>query len=387
MWHLLVTWVLFAVCHAHQIAAPYQVSIRSNAIAVVGNATASDAHGQLIHICSGIIIKAEYILTTAGCTVILDKQTNISRFVNPNEIVIHAGYISLGQPSLGGHESIRRNVISVIAHSKYNSTTVENDIALLKLDRPLPLQNSTAVQWIELQQQKTAITGGNNVNENCFTNIYNSSVGPPNYPFTLISNVSHVDEKFCADRRLSTASSQFVSKRNETCWEYRFSDVRTCQLDPAALRQSGDRGTGMVCNFKLAAILAEINPPVNPQSCSQIKYTTAYYTAVGSYRDWIENEIGALYSVGLPSATGGVGAGANKATNNAGSIQPTDPNSAPASSWGDSHTPVTAPPTVKPSGKASSAAVASISVTGIVSKLILYNLFIPFAFIYGFQRC
>ncbi|XP_053695403.1 trypsin I-P1-like isoform X2 [Sabethes cyaneus] len=405
MWYLLGTiWILIAVCQAHQLSAPYQVSIRSNAFS-----TTSD-----IHICNGVIIKAEYILTTANCIWIQDKQTNISRFIHPNETVIYAGYISLGQSSLGNHESIRRNVVSRIPHSKFNLTTLENDIALLKLDRPLPLQNSTAVQWIQLQQQqKSSFAAGNNVNENCFTNIYNNSVGAMNSTFrpgfTLVNNVSLVDEKFCAERRMSSSTRNescweyrfsdnrmcdfcaerrmSSSTRNESCWEYRFSDNRMCDLDPVALKQSGDRGTAIVCNFKLAAILAEINPPANPQSCKQIKYTTAYYTPVGSYRDWIENEIGSLYSVGLSGATGGISpaTGASSVPNNANPLQPIDSNRAPASSWGDTQVAVTPP--IKPPGKPSSASAASISATGIVSKLIPFNLFIPFAFIYGFHRC
>ncbi|XP_055542901.1 uncharacterized protein LOC129728480 [Wyeomyia smithii] len=319
MWFLFgLLSVLIAINRAQEFSAPYQVSIRSNATAIVGNATAG---GQLTHICSGVIIKAEYILTTAGCINVHDKLKNSS----------------LGRVSLGNHESVQRNVISVIPHVKYNSTTLENDIALLKqqvkqkfillnlinshshvcFDEFSPgsgrksqitgdigiVHNSTAVQWIELQQpQRTSFAHSNNVNENCFTNAYNNSVGALNYPFTLVRNVSHVDDKFCSDFRASSVSPQHALKSNESCWEYRLNSNSVCQ--PTALQRSEDRGTGIVCNFKLAAILAEINPPAYHQNCNQIKYTTAFYTPVGLYRDWVENECGFLYySVGLPGTT------------------------------------------------------------------------------------
>ncbi|XP_055540680.1 trypsin-like [Wyeomyia smithii] len=371
MWYFFgVMWTLIAICQAQEISAPYQISIRSNETAIVGNATVG---GQLTNICSGVIIKAEYILTTAGCTYIQDKLTNLSRVIHPNEISIYAGYISLGRISFGNHESVQRNVISVIPHPKYNSTTLENDIALLKLDRPLPLHNSTAVQWIELQQpQRTSFAHSNNVNENCFTNVYNNSVGALNYPFTLVSNVSHVDAKFCSDHHREL-------KFNESCWEYRLNGINICQSDPAALRRSEDRGTAIVCNFKLAAILAEINPPANPQSCNQIKYTTAFYTPVEFYREWIENESGSLYSVGFPGATGTVFSGTSSS---GGAILPPNPSKAPANPWTESHNPE-APSNTKPSGKRSSA--VTISDPGIVSKLIPFNLFI--AFVYGFHWC
>ncbi|XP_055640585.1 inactive serine protease 54 isoform X2 [Toxorhynchites rutilus septentrionalis] len=341
------------------------------------------------HIGSGVIIRDKYILTTASCLYTRDKFTNLSRLINPGEVFIVAGNLSLSPAAeaLGSMTTIRRNVISIIPHVKYNVSSGENDIALLKLDRSLPLYNTTSVQWIELvgshlrpptttpahqQQQQTTVATNNKVNENCFINIYNNSVGVSNYPYSVIANVSTFDKWVC-DAQRSSKMAAVVAGRNGICVEYRFSEAKSCLLDSDALRNSAERGTALVCNFKLAAILAEINPPSNPQSCIAMRRTTAYYIPVEPYLDWIVSEIGFVYT---SAANGTIGSLTSAAIN-----PQHNPSGPPAGSWSGAQS------TVKPhiNEVKQKSTAASIN-SGIALKHILFNLFIPFAFVYRFHH-
>lgn len=403
-------WIIFSVIlvlipslEAEAIVAPYQVSIRTNNPTIIGSIAPNGTSKQ---ICNGVIIRDKYVLTTASCVFFQDTQTKQNRPIAPGEIFVIAGNISLNQADYGDEArgSLRRNVVSVIPNWKFNASTGENDIALLKLDRSLlPLANNTnPVRWIELeqhqqrshpqpaqaatapaqQQHQTTTTAptNNKVNENCFINIYNKSVGVSDYPYTVVKNVSFIEKWVCDAQRGSLAAGQTVVGRNESCFEYRFSNAQSCWLDANSLRRSEERGTALVCNFKLVAILTEINPPSNPQSCTSIKRTTAYYSMVAPYYDWIVSEIGYLYNSAPPGHPGPNGTMAGSPVNAL--PAPSGP-APPISSWGDQQiaTATTAPAT----GKTKSTAAPSIS-PGIVFKLIAFNLFIPFALVYRFHH-
>lgn len=377
MW-LLITGLLLVSTGSASILAPYQVSIRSSAPAIVGSSPlqhpSNDGSVPSKHICSGVIIKDKYILTTAGCVHFRDP-TGVNRLLNAGETFIVAGNLTAtGRPSAAGttNSTIRRNVISVIAHEDFNATSGEHDIALLKLDRPLPLQNSSVlVQWIDLQGPASNTTGGqttaaaanNKVNENCFINIYNNSVGSSGYPYSVVRNVSFFDKWICDER------SKGKGRADGQCVEYRFSAPQSCMLDPEVLRRSEERGTALVCgpSFKLAAILAEINPPANAAQCVTMRRTTAFYTPLEPYLAWIVQSVGPLYSSGGSTNTAANPPGAP------GFVPPP-----PGASWGTQQ--VAAAPT----GTGNPKSAASFC-SGAVLKVILFNLFIPLTVIYRFH--
>lgn len=390
----ILAWI--TLLKGQSVLAPYQVSIRSSVPALVGNVPT----GFSKQVCSGVIIRDKYILTTANCMYVQDMQTRVSRIINPSDIFIIAGNISLNQANYGEEAkgTFRRNVMSVILHGKFNASTGENDIALLKLDRSLPLYNNTnSVRWIELQQhqqpppqtppgpahhqQQTTTATSNKVNENCFINIYNNSVGITDYPYTLVRNVSFFEKWVCDAQRFTVLAGQPTVERNGTCIEYRFSNPHSYWLDANSPRLSEERGTALICNFKLVAILAEINPPSSPQNYSSIKRSTAYYTTIEPYHDWILSEIGYLYTAPNPTGVNSTGAASSPMATQ---LNPTgSAAAAPIPSWGDHQIATT--PSASPPGKSKSTAAQSIS-SGVVFKLILFNLFIPFAFVYRFHH-
>jgi hypothetical protein len=58
----------------------------------------------------------------------LGKMENNSRPVNPTMI-----YITAGNLTYNGNEGVKRYVVSVILHDKYNPNNMDNDIAILKV--------------------------------------------------------------------------------------------------------------------------------------------------------------------------------------------------------------------------------------------------------------
>uniref|UniRef100_A0A1Q3FPW3 Putative trypsin-like serine protease n=1 Tax=Culex tarsalis TaxID=7177 RepID=A0A1Q3FPW3_CULTA len=390
MWLLITGLMLLASTGSGSVLAPYQVSIRSSAPPIVG---LSNDGGSVPsrHICSGIIIKDKYILTTAGCVHVREPQTGrVTRLINPGETFIVAGNLTVsGTAGTGTNSIVRRNVISVIPHEAFNATSGEHDIALLKLDRSLPLQNSS-LRWIELQgpppnvttatsgtggQTTTAATASNKVNENCFINIYNNSVGPSNYPYTVVRNVSFFDKWICDERSKGSTNGRSDGR----CVEYRFSASQSCLLNPDVLRQSEERGTALVCNFKLAAILAEINPPANAGQCVAQRRTTAYYTPIEPHLGWIVKAIGNLWTVAQPPQPSLPASGGGSTSASGQALAPgfVPGPVGPGSSWG-AQQPVAA-------GNPKSAAVAAFC-SGTALKVFLFNLFISLTVIYRFRH-
>jgi secreted trypsin-like serine protease len=82
------------------------------------------------HFCGGSIINEWYIITAAHC---FENRTNIT-----SSMTVCAGTFRLSDPC---HQ--RRTIHSVIIHPLYKKTTVENDIALVRLTTQLDFSDSS----------------------------------------------------------------------------------------------------------------------------------------------------------------------------------------------------------------------------------------------------
>ncbi|XP_073831794.1 trypsin-like [Musca autumnalis] len=76
------------------------------------------------HFCSGTILNSQWILTAAHC---------FTFFTSPKDIVVQYGSNEL-KPHYPSHKNVER----IVKHEGYNPTVTIHDIALLKLESPLP---------------------------------------------------------------------------------------------------------------------------------------------------------------------------------------------------------------------------------------------------------
>ncbi|EDV98091.1 trypsin zeta [Drosophila grimshawi] len=105
---------------------PYQISLRRKAITAPKN--------PYTHYCGGSIINENYILTAAHCV--------IANVASQFKVVA-------GTSHRNAIDGVIVTVSEIIMHEKYDPSTYDNDIALLVLGSPLPLNNFT-MKVIEL---------------------------------------------------------------------------------------------------------------------------------------------------------------------------------------------------------------------------------------------
>jgi len=264
-----------------QIISPYQVSLRlyDNFIPL---------GSENINLCNGAVIHERFILTTADCMHARIRSANISRPHLPSMLYVVAG-------TFQSNPTNTRFVEGIYIHEQYNSTTLENDIALVKLNEPFPLRNNTAIQWIELD----------NVNaryDNCFVSFQNQT--SLNYPYTSPQSTYIMDNWFC-NRNLNATNSNL--RNNDLCSHYILSDSSMCKLQPYQFQTSSDRGTPLVCNNHLSGLLSQILPPQNisnpAASCETTLKTWAIFTKISNYTEWIHQTIALQQPIPPPGQT------------------------------------------------------------------------------------
>ncbi|XP_063983182.1 uncharacterized protein LOC135165636 [Diachasmimorpha longicaudata] len=84
------------------------------------------------HFCGGSIIDATHILTAAHCVV-----DDLSQVLRPDDIKVVTGVVD----HLARRPSNTFSVAAIIPHESYNSRALNNDIAILKLNRPIPFNS------------------------------------------------------------------------------------------------------------------------------------------------------------------------------------------------------------------------------------------------------
>ncbi|XP_058811229.1 trypsin-2-like [Topomyia yanbarensis] len=86
--------------------------------------------------CGAAVVHPDFVLTLAQC--VYDEEQLIP--IQPNQIEVIAGDRNIVSVSIERQE---RNVLEVIIHPNYTAYNHQNDIALLKLDRPLEMPSNT----------------------------------------------------------------------------------------------------------------------------------------------------------------------------------------------------------------------------------------------------
>jgi hypothetical protein len=97
------------------------------------------------HLCGGSLIASQYIATAAHCVWFYGSV------IEPDQIEV-----MIGRNDLPFGRGDRTKVIGIFAHPNFNSITLENDVALLKIEKPLPPPYLNVLQ----PGQENLITGG-----------------------------------------------------------------------------------------------------------------------------------------------------------------------------------------------------------------------------------
>lgn len=111
---------------------PHQISLRRKGITTPKNAFS--------HICGGSIINKDTVITAAHCIIA----------TVPSQYKVVAG-----TSRRNGNDGIIVSVSEIVMHEKYNPNTYDNDVALLRLSSPLPLNNFN-IKAIELTSEDAA---------------------------------------------------------------------------------------------------------------------------------------------------------------------------------------------------------------------------------------
>lgn len=97
-------------------------------------------YNQVTHkICGGSIIGSKEILTASHCLFGLDESTRQYEKALEPELIIFSGSSTMPLANTLPERGLRRNYVqNVITHPEYRPSNARNDIAILKLRRPLP---------------------------------------------------------------------------------------------------------------------------------------------------------------------------------------------------------------------------------------------------------
>ncbi|XP_076257492.1 trypsin-like isoform X1 [Rhynchophorus ferrugineus] len=203
------------------------------------------------HFCGGSLITTSFVLSAAHC---------FPSGSNSNPLWYS---VKVGGNSTKDNDGIRVDMCSVKVHENYNSSTIDNDISIIKLCSNLTL--SSTVQTIVLAQRKIYVAGNLAIVSGWGYEAENGNVSS-NLKAALVPMTT---KQYCQ----KAYSSMINITNNMICAGFEEGGKDACQ---------GDSGGPLVCNNMLIGIVSF------GSGCARKDYP-GVYTNVANYIKWIQN--------------------------------------------------------------------------------------------------